>query len=217
LAVIPHRVAIPRAALSAAGIGADDERAIAAVLDAYNRANPVNLMAVRCLALHLAGSVEPSPVAAALPQWQPPSPPQPLPPMIDPQAMTSAVRELALLLTNRGANGAPATLWPSLYRHLAHWPAFLGYASVLIPPQFPAIDTAATRLRQQIDAAAVELASRTTVPRDVPPPAAEQGIPLRAAIDQFSGRIPEMVVIGNVLRAALPSGLQLQHENPNEP
>ena len=155
-ALIPRDVTIPRAALRAGGIEADDERAIAAVLDAYNRANPVNLMAVRSLALHLAGSV-PDAAAAERARWQPPSAPPPLPPMIDPEAMTPTVRESGALLTDRGAGGAPSTLWPSLYRHLAHWPAFLGYASVLILPEFPAIDAAGDAAARQIDAAAAEL------------------------------------------------------------
>lgn len=211
-AVIAHDVTIPRAALRSVGIEADDERAIAAVLDAYNRANPVNLMAVRCLAWHLAGNVEPAPAAAALPVWQPPAPPGPLPPMIDPQAMTPTVRELALLLTDRSASSAPSPLWPSLYRHLAHWPAFLAYASVLIPPRFTEIDEATTRLRQQIDSAAAELARRMMPPRDLPAPAAEQRVQLQAAIDQFSPRIPEMVVIGGLLRRALPSDRPLRRD-----
>ena len=89
--------------------------------------------------------------------------------MIDPAAMTPAVRELALLLTDRGAGGAPSPLWPSLYRHLAHWPAFLGYAGVLVPPEFAAIDAAAARLRAQVDAGAprdlaASMASRAARP-----------------------------------------------------
>ena len=53
---VPRQAAIAAAALRAAGIGEADERAIAEVLDAYNRANPVNFMMVRCLSLHLAGN-----------------------------------------------------------------------------------------------------------------------------------------------------------------
>jgi len=71
-ALVPHQLAIPRAALQASGLNGADVRAIAGVLDAYNRANPVNIMVVRCLALHLAGAVDPVTVAAALPPWQPP-------------------------------------------------------------------------------------------------------------------------------------------------
>lgn len=205
-AQIPAERPIPRAALRAAGIACADETAIAAVLDAYNRANPVNIMAVRCLALHLTGRVPAAPAARPLPDWQPPPPPAPLPPMIAPPAMTAAVRELALLLTDRGASAPPSTLWPSLYRHLAHWPAFLGYASVLVAPRFAEIDAAATRLRRQIEAAAADLAARMTPPPGQAAPVAEQRQRLQAAIDQFSPRIPEMVVIGGVLRRALPTG-----------
>jgi hypothetical protein len=136
--------------------------------------------------------------------------------MIDPPAMTATVRELALLLTDRRVGGVPSTLWPSLYRHLAHWPAFLGYASVLVPPQFAAIDEAAARLRRQIDDSAAELARHMAPPPDLAPPGAEHRVQLQAAIEQFSPRIPEMVVIGNLLRRALPHDTQLPHEAPSE-
>jgi hypothetical protein len=194
---------IPRAALRAAGVEARDEHGIAAVLDAYNRANPVNILAVRCLALHLAGDVPPRAPAAAAP-WEPPPQPEPLPRMIDPPAMTPTVRELAQLLTDRGATDAASPLWPSLYRHLAHWPAFLGYAAVIVPPRFDAIDAAAAKLRAGIDAAAAELAASLRPPAALPAPAAAERDGLQRAIAQFSPRIPEMAVIGTLLRRALP-------------
>ena len=81
--------------------------------------------------------------------------------MVDPQAMDPAVRELAILLSNRGEAAPPSPLWPSLYRHLAHWPALLGYASVVVVPEFAAIDVVAARLRDQVDQAAAE--TRATV------------------------------------------------------
>jgi len=136
--------------------------------------------------------------------------------MIDPHAMTPTVRELALLLTDRGDTRAPSTLWPSLYRHLAHWPAFLGYAAVLVPPEFAEIDRAAQRLRQQIDDSAAHLARRMRPPAGLAMPTDEQRGQLQAAIDQFSPRIPEMVVIGGLLRRALPPNQQLQHGTPSE-
>lgn len=197
---------IPAAALRAAGLGEDDRAAIEAVLDAYNRANPVNIIAVRCLSLHLAGAVQPA-ASEAWPAWDVPPVPAPLPPMIDPAAMVPTVRALAQLLTDRGATTAPSTLWPSLYRHLAHWPAFLGYASVIVPPCFEDIDAIAVRLRSGVDAAAARVASRLRPPAGLVPPAGEQASRLQAAIEQFSGRIPEMVVIGNLLRSALPAKL----------
>jgi hypothetical protein len=195
--------AIPRAALRAVGLDQHDERGIAAVLDAYNRANPVNILAVRCLALHLAGDVQTGTAIAAAP-WPPPPQPDPLPPIIDPPAMTPTVRELAQLLTDRGATDAPSPLWPSLYRHLAHWPAFLGCAALIVPPRFDAIDAAAAKLRAGIDAAAVELAGSLRAPQAVAAPAAAERAQLQSAIARFSERIPEMAVIGTVLRRALP-------------
>lgn len=207
-AVIPHQPAIPAAALRAAGITPDDERQIAAVLDAYNRANPVNIMAVRCLSLHLAGKSSCAADAAPWPEWQPPPALPALPAMIDPAAMPPTVRQLAQLLTDRGAQAAPSPLWPSLYRHLAHWPAFLGYAAVIIPPAFDAIDAAASRLQRQVDAATAGMGRGLVPPPDLAAPAGEQARQLQSAIDQFSRRIPEMVVIGGVLRRALPAANQ---------
>lgn len=199
---IPRQPAIPAAALRAAGIEEADERAIAQVLDAYNRANPVNIVAVRCLSLHLDGH-PPAATEASWPTWEAPAAIASLPAMVNPQAMTPTVRELAMLLTDRGATEAPSPLWPSLYRHLAHWPAFLGFAAVVVPPAFEAIDAAAAKLRQQVDDAAVTIASRLSTPH--PAPAGAQARQLQGAIGQFSGRIPEMVVIGRLLRGALPA------------
>lgn len=153
------------------------------MLDAYNRANPVNMLVVGCVAQHLAGTVD---MAAAAPPafaWQPPA--------------------------------APAPLWPSLYRHLTHWPAMLGYASVLVVPEFAAIDASAARLREQGARAAAELARRIVPPRGVAPPAAAQRAGLQSAIDRFSVRIPEMVVIGTLLRRALPPELPLNERGSN--
>ncbi|NKE65387.1 hypothetical protein RAMLITH_06100 [Ramlibacter sp. RBP-2] len=207
-AVIPHQPAIPAAALRAAGLTLADERQIAVVLDAYNRANPVNIMAVRCLSLHLAGRAGAAADEAMWLDWEPPPAQPALPPMIDPAAMSPTVRELALLLTDRGRSAAPSPLWPSLYRHLAHWPAFLGYAAVVVPPAFDAIDAAAARLQRQVDAAAAAVARGLVPPPDVDAPAGEQARQLQSAIERFSRRIPEMVVIGGVLRRALPDESQ---------
>jgi hypothetical protein len=203
-ALIPTQRAIPRAALRAAGIGAADETAITAVLDAYNRANPVNIMAVRCLALHLAGNQKGECQASAVPAWHPPAALAALPAMVDPRAMDPTVRELVILLTSRSEAASASPLWPSLYRHLAHWPALLGYASVVVVPEFAAIDAAATRLREQVGQAAAELAPRMVATRNLAPPADAHRERLLQAIEQFSLRIPEMVVIGGLLRRAMP-------------
>lgn len=204
-AVPPRQPKIPAAALRASGLDAHDERGITAVLDAYNRANPVNIVAVRCFMLCLDGPLGGSAQPAFWSAWQPPEPIGALPPMADPAEMAPHVRELAILLANRRATDAPAPLWPSLYRHLAHWPAFLGHATVLLAPVFDEIDVAAARLRDSVDVAAAQMASHLPLPPRVERPSGAQAQQVREAIAQFSRRIPEMVVIGNVLRGALPA------------
>jgi hypothetical protein len=204
---VARQRAIPGAALAAADLSATDVRAIAQVLDAYNRANPVNIVALRCLSLQLAGCAQEG-ADEAWPQWTPPPSVPSLPPMVNPGAMTATVRELAVLLTDRCASAQPSPLWPSLYRHLAHWPAFLGYAAVLVPPEFEAIDAAAAHLRREVDDAAATIALRLRPAPAHPAPAAAQAQQLQAAIMQFTRRIPEMVVIGNLLRGALPDAAQ---------
>lgn len=202
-AVIPGDRAIPHAALRVAGIDAAAEAAIGQVLDAYNRSNPVNMLVVGCLAQHLAGQGGQAAPASAI-HWQPPPAPLPLPAMVDPAAMTPAMRELVLLLTDRDAGRAPSPLWPSLYRHLANWPAMLGYASIVIVPEFAAIDAAAALLRQQATGAAADFARQTAPSAVFVAPEAGERDRLQSAIDRFGSRIPEMVVIGGRLRRALP-------------
>ena len=204
-AAIPGVRGIPRAALRATGITPDDEAAIGAVLDAYNRANPVNILAVRCLALHPGGQPNAAGAPPAGPAWGPPSEPAALPTMMDRAAMSADTRALVLLLTDRNDGRTPSPLWPTLYRHLAHWPAMLAFAGVLVPPEFAAIDAAAARLRDQVEGTATGLARRLMPAPDIGAPAAAERAQLQLAIDRFSLRIPEMVVIGGLLRRALPA------------
>jgi nitroreductase len=198
---------IGREVLRDAGISAEDETEIAAVLDAYNRANPVNIVAVRCLALHLAGSVatvggsssgQPSQRA-----WAPPSTPRSLPAMLDAKGMDPETRELVRLLTDRGTTPS-ATLVPSLYRHLARWPGMIRLAAEIVTPQFAVIDTAAGHLRDEVERATQELAAQMIPPSDLEPPTGVDRRRLHAALESFTHRIPEMVVIGHLLRRALP-------------
>lgn len=200
---IPPTPSIPRAALRVAGIMATDETTIAAVLDAYGRANPVNLLAVRCLALHLHGLAANATNCPDVRHWYAPRMLAPLPAMINPQDMDPAVRELVLLLTDRGESKASG-IWPSLYRHLARWPNMLGFAAVIVTHEFPAIDAAAGRLREEVVLAAAELASLMVPPPNIEPPIAVHRDQLLSAIDSFTLHIPEMIVIGALLRRAMP-------------
>lgn len=202
---LPFSASIPRPALRVAGISADDQRTIANVLDAYNRANPVNILAVQYLAHLLHRTAADATDLPPFSSWEAPQALAPLPAMIEPQDMDPKVRELVGLLTDRG-EPRPSRDLPSLYRHLARWPNMLGFAAVIVTPAFPAIDAAAGRLREEVLLAAGRLATRTFHASGISPPTAPHRKQLESAIDSFTLRIPEMVVIGALLRRALPDG-----------
>lgn len=72
-------------------------------------------------------------------------------------------------------------------------------------PEFRAIDAAAARLREDVVVAAAELASLMIPLPNIAPPIALYRDQLLSAIDSFTLRIPEMIVVGELLRRAMPS------------
>lgn len=201
---IPTAPRLPLAALRVAGIGAEDEAQIVVILEAYNRANPINFLAVRCLARALETDPDPVRRRLATSTWSPPAQVPALPNMISPAVMSPPLRAVAALLANRDGSEASA-LWPSLYRHLARWPAFLGYAAVLVTPAFAAIDAAAGRFGREGELVAAELSASGVLGASTGRALPDLSESLRAAIGSFSTRIPEMLVIGHMLQRSLPT------------
>jgi hypothetical protein len=206
-AAVPVLPAIPRAALHALGL---DDRAvagIASVLEAYNRANPANIVALSCIAHHLRAIQSP---VAAVPdaedrqRWKPPVALPALPPMVDPRAMSHDVRSLAALLSDRDP-ARPSPILPSLWRHLAPWPPMLAIAALLVPARFADVDSAATRVLVAARQAGEEIAGTLRPPTGGTARTAPFAQAVGRAIDGFSPRIPEMVVIGTMLRRAWPA------------
>jgi hypothetical protein len=211
---IPPILPVPRAALRVVGISPQDQASITEVITAFNRANPVNIMALRCLYLHLtdggAGVEKPG---LPMRDWSPPPMPSPLPPMVDPNDMQPALRELVASFKNRG-DSKESPLWPSLYRHLAQWPSLLAIVAVILKPHFDRIDQAAARFRTEIDLAAAELAGSMARPREIASPNAAQRQQLQSAIGSFTLMIPEMVVIGAMLQRAMSDAGTASRQSP---
>lgn len=199
-AELPATPAIPRVALSAVGIQRADEEGIRASLAAFNRSNPVNMLALRCLSLRLSASVTTAPCAERA--WTPPAMLPALPPMRDPADIDPSAREVTAWLSHR-KRGRYAGIWPSLYRYLANWPRFFGFAAVILPPHFDAIDAAVVRMGDAVEQAARELARHGGNGLGAPP-SGEACWRLQAAIGNFTMLIPEMVVMGKLLERALP-------------
>lgn len=182
-------------------LGLDASRLIAVgdVLDAYNRANPVNLAA--CASL-LARLREPkarrAPLAASA--WAPPPIPRPLTPMISPADIAPDLRHLIGEL-GFGEPGKADAVVPSLFRHFADLPAFLVVLHDCLKPKiddgsFPA---AVEAVRAALAGSGEALATH------LPPLPVLAATPAAcAALKRFTaGVIPQMVVIGYGLRRAL--------------
>ncbi len=189
---------IARDALAVRGVDDKALREIHAVLDAYNRANPVNLLAVTCLSRVIDGSAGTPPKAAAKP-WMPPPPVKGLPPMVDIAALRPHVADLLYTLASRG-DPQRVRVVPSLYRHFGHRPQFLALLAKLLLAQFRdgSIASAVAALRKAMDAKADELVESIAAPA-----APDRNI--AATLREFgAATIPEMIVAGAILHAALP-------------
>lgn len=188
---------VPREALAALGVDEDAMREVRVVVDAYNRANPENLLTVACLSQLLAGTK----ATAALEErtWVPPPAPGPLVPMIDLATMPREVAALFDLVSAPGNDGGPRVV-QSLYRHFGHRPGFLALLVTLLAPRFRdgTIETSVLAIR-----AAMDQAAQAIVPALSAPPAPDSGV--RVVLERFRSVIPQMIVVGALIDRALPA------------
>ena len=186
---------MPRPALHALGLGDGDIADIREVLEAYNRANPENMLSMLCLRRLLAGHRASEPLAART--WSaPPSPGLPLP-MIDVATMGPEMSDLLGLVAAPGDADGPRVV-QSLYRHLAQRPAYLALAVTLLRERFDdgSIDRATAVLAARMNEAADALV-RSLEAAPVPDPG------IQPVIERFSGAvIPQMIVVGRLLDQA---------------
>ena len=198
----PER-AIPRDALRAEGVDAAAEAAATAVLDAYNHANPMNVIALEVLrqALHddTHGRGDPPATgAAAAPRVAPV-----LPPMIDPAATDHATAALLRRLARQG-NGQDEGVVPSAYLHLVPWPALL---RLIEKTTQTLID------REDVDAASAAVAARAATLASglrrpaigLPPPSGAAAECIARLNAFFPKALSRMIVIGGWLRRSLPA------------
>jgi hypothetical protein len=200
---LPACPVLPAPALRAAGVSAADEAAIRAVISAYDRSNPLNLLALLALLGRLRG-VSASP-DAALADTAAPEPPQEgeLRPILALDDMAPDTAELVRALNRLGARGRDHIM-VSMPRHLAHWPGFLALYWPLIAP----LD-ADGRLAQCIDAVFADgerRAARLLAHMGTPPPpdSAIQEAVEHTLEDFARNAISRMIPVTALLLAALP-------------
>jgi len=181
-------------------LAAVDDAALAeihAVLEAYNRANPENMLTILCV-LRLLGGMKATRDVESL-GWAPPTAPGPLPPMVHPKDFS---REVAGILDRVAAPGEPGgpRVVQSLYRHLVHRPEFLALAVERLRERFEdgAVDRGVGTIHGAMSAAADDIVRSLSAP-----PAPHAGI--RPICERFGGAvIPQMIVVGRLLEEGLP-------------
>ncbi|MGD9537423.1 MAG: hypothetical protein AB7P52_17975 [Alphaproteobacteria bacterium] len=210
-ALLPPVAPIRAAEWRMAGLNAADRPPVEAVLAGYDRANPINLVAARLIIGLLRR--EAPPVAPTVPgEGRPRRPVRPAIPPLPPLLPAAAIPpEVSVRLASLAGFDQPAAgaVTPSLYRHLAHWPGLLALLPDRLEPAFRlgAVRDAAAAYRRAADAEIATLLPAARQALDerggAQPPAEAAG--LAETLDAFAALIPEMIAVGRLIRAALPS------------
>jgi hypothetical protein len=132
---LPDLPAWPTAALTSAGLQDGDIAGIRTVLAAYDRSNAMALIVFLAVQLRLEGAPPPLDAVAGHPASAPvePVPDLPLPPLLALADMSPMAAELVLAINGLGAIHRKPIL-ASMYRHLAHWPAYLALVRTALAP-----------------------------------------------------------------------------------
>ena len=202
---LPEVVAPPPEVFAAAGLGPGDLLGIRDVLDAYERTNPMALVALSVAQQRLgdtatAGGGDEAEAVSGAPAAS--GPEIRLPPLLRLDELAPSTARLVLRLNRIGAAGQEPVL-ASMYRNLAHWPGYLALAWALLAPldASGALAAAIEDTLAQARARAAFVAARAPLPRAVLAPALRPAV--SHAIERFTGdAIARMVVVCGVLRRA---------------
>jgi hypothetical protein len=198
---VPEFPSFPASVIAAAGLGEHDLNQIRTILAAYDRTNAMALIALSAVGCKIAGMLVDGDGAIASGSELPFAPPPELrlPPLLSLSELLPATAELVLTMNRIGAKRDDAIL-ASMYRHLAHWPAYLALAWTMLAPL-----AAGTRLDGLIAHAIAQAraAARRMIGRLPPPSTLAPAVraDVARALDRFAGDvIPKMVIIGALLR-----------------
>ncbi len=176
--------------LACAGVSPHDLPAILSIIDAYNRSNGLNLIALTGLIAMPSGAPPNNPVPPALPPW-----PE-LPPLLAEADM--AVDTWTLLQhINRFGAAPPVSGLATLWRHLAHWPGLLALVHAGFSPlhQDGTIQRATVHTLDFAQAAGASIAHLRQQPASMP-------VAAREMITTYvldPGKVARMVAIGHGL------------------
>jgi len=188
--------------IRSAGVDAQAESVIIQTLDAYNRANPMNLIALGVLRRELEDPTPDNADAAPELNITPSRDVGALPPMAKVGSLPMEIQAVLGVLAAQAGVGGAAVI-PTLYRHLTAWPGYLDLAAATAAPLIE--DGSIGR-----EVSALQIATRQVaddMPRyaiSLPAPSAHQQDNLLGLIDMFPTLIARMIVIGVHLRRSMP-------------
>tara|TARA_R110000868_G_scaffold31325_3_gene114944 strand:- start:50531 stop:51373 length:843 start_codon:yes stop_codon:yes gene_type:complete len=208
---ITHDIAVAklppmqRDEIIAYGVSAEDCTVIKAMLATYNRMNPINLGLMTTVREILAGTATAAESTAALPRRDPVAAPtaSKLPAPLNLDEMQPDVRA-AVLMLSAGIPNTGGQVIPTLYRHLAIWPQLL----LAIAPglgdamQRGEINSRMDDLMAAMAPVTADVQSRA-LSRGLAPAPLEDPAAMVRTLDSFLYTIPQLVVVGTALNAAM--------------
>ncbi len=189
-APLPVPEALAPGQLACAGVAPSDVPAVRAIIDAYNRSNGMNMVALTALIAAPAGEA-PNHPAAPLPAPWPTLRPLLAPTDIDPETWN------LLHQVNRFGAGAGDGGLATLWRHLAHWPGLLALIHAGLAPMHRngRLESALAEVHDLSQAEGARLARLRPEPVDLPAPARQMIADYVAKPD----RVARMVTLGHGL------------------
>jgi hypothetical protein len=189
-------------ALAAAGVSNDDLSRITMILRSYERSNSLNMIAHGALLARMEG-IPPTAGESTPPLQNEDTIAGELPALLTLDAMAPPVRALVIDLNRIGGR---EEILASMYRHLAHWPAYLALIHALIAP-FGAegrLEPLISKVIAGGRSRGAQIAGRLANPEKSPSQDIQKE--LLTALAQFvHGPIGKMTAIVPVIRQAMPS------------
>lgn len=208
--VMPGQTVDLTSAIKAAKLSSKDIQDVERVLDAYGRANPMNLIGLQVINLALdrtpqhagTGTSEPLRIETLLK----PRDLADLLPMVDPQTAPPVIHDALHRLAHQ-IHRADTGVIPSLYRHFADWPEFLQSLEPALEPvlQGDSFEHAVEEMQSNGEQAATQSYGALPLP-DMAAPAPETAAALKKLIAQFPTNICRMTVLATVLGRGLRGG-----------
>ncbi len=207
--VLPGHTTELSTPIAKTGLSPSDVEAIDRVLDAYARANPMNLIGLKIIDLALDGVPQNPSIGKAPPLTAPdlktPNSLAGLLPMADPATVPTRTQN-ALNSLARQIHGGDTGVIPSLYRHFGEWPVFLetlegALASLFVDDSF---ENSARAMQDTGEAVAFSLYESLPLP-DLAQPDSSTAAALKGLIGQFPPNICRMTVLATLLRRGLPN------------